>query len=116
MGYVLSGETRQQKIFMLVGPPRSGKGTIGRVLTGLLGAHNVAAPTLAGITQNFGLQGLIGKPLALISDARLSNKADGTVAVERLLSVSGEDAITVDRRVQGSVDGAPAVALPRAHQ
>ena len=98
MGYVLGGETSQQKIFLLVGPPRSGKGTIGRVLTGLLGAHNVAAPTLAGLTQNFGLQNLIGKPLALVSDARLSSKADGTIAVERLLSISGEDVLTVDRK------------------
>ena len=34
-------------MFLLVGPKRSGKGTIARVLTGLLGAHNTAAPTLA---------------------------------------------------------------------
>ena len=41
-GYVLSGDTAQQKMFLLVGPKRSGKGTIARVLTGLLGAHNTA--------------------------------------------------------------------------
>ena len=29
MGYLLTNDTRQQKIFMLVGPARSGKGTIG---------------------------------------------------------------------------------------
>jgi putative DNA primase/helicase len=98
MGYVLGGSTAQQKIFMLVGPRRSGKGTIGRVLTGLLGAHNVAAPTLASLTTNFGLQVLIGRPLGLISDARLGSRADGSVAVERLLSISGEDSITVDRK------------------
>jgi putative DNA primase/helicase len=98
MGYVLGGSTAQQKIFMLVGPRRSGKGTIGRVLTGLLGAHNVAAPTLASLTTNFGLQVLIGRPLGLISDARLGSRADGSIAVERLLSISGEDSITVDRK------------------
>ena len=98
MGYILGGSTALQKIFMLVGPLRSGKGTIGRVLTGLLGAHNVAAPTLAGLTTNFGLSPLIGKPLGLISDARLSTRADGTVAVERLLSISGEDSLTIDRK------------------
>ena len=54
-GYVLAGDTTQQKMFLLVGPKRSGKGTIGRVLTGLLGRHNVAAPTLAGLATNFGL-------------------------------------------------------------
>ncbi len=98
MGYVLAGGTSLQKITMIVGPKRSGKGTIGRVLTGLLGAHNVAAPTLAGLTTNFGLSPLIGKPLALISDARLGSRADGTIAVERLLSISGEDSITIDRK------------------
>ena len=55
MGYIIAGGTNQQKIVMLVGPRRSGKGTIGRVLTGLLGAHNVSAPTLSSLTTNFGL-------------------------------------------------------------
>jgi putative DNA primase/helicase len=98
MGYVLGGATSQQKLFMLVGPKRSGKGTIGRVLTGLFGAHNTGAPTLAGLTTNFGLSPLIGRPLALISDARLSSRNDGTIAVERLLSISGEDSLTIDRK------------------
>ena len=97
MGYILGGDTRQQKIFLFVGPKRGGKGTIGRVLTGLLGPHNVAAPTLAGLSTNFGLQPLIGKPLALISDARLSGR-DSKVVVERFLSVSGEDCLTIDRK------------------
>ena len=98
IGYLLTADTRQQKAFMVVGPKRGGKGTIGRVITGLLGAHNVAAPTLASLATNFGLSPLIGKPLALISDARLSTRADSKVVVERLLSISGEDALTVDRK------------------
>jgi len=98
MGYVLSGETNQQKMFMIVGPIRSGKGTIGRVLTGLMGAHNTAAPTLSSLTTNFGLSPLIGKPLAVVSDARLGGRADGLIAVERLLSISGEDSLTCDRK------------------
>jgi putative DNA primase/helicase len=97
-GYILGWDTRLQKIFLLVGPRRGGKGTIGRVLTGLLGPHNVAAPTMAGLGQNFGLQPLISKPLALISDARLSGRADRQVVVERLLSISGEDSLTIDRK------------------
>lgn len=96
--YILVGGTEQQKLFLLVGPKRSGKGTIGRVITGLLGPENVAGPTLASLTTNFGVSPLIGKPLAIISDARLSSRADSLVAVERLLSISGEDAITVDRK------------------
>ena len=95
---MLGGDTRQQKMFLFVGPKRNGKGTIGRVLTGLLGPHHVAAPTLASLSTNFGLQPLIGKPLTLASDARLSTKADSKIVVERLLSISGEDALTIDRK------------------
>ena len=98
MGYLLGGGTRLQKIFLFVGPKRAGKGTIGRVLTGLLGAHSVAGPTLASLSTHFGLSALIGKPLGLISDVRLSKRSDSNVVVERLLSVSGEDGLTIDRK------------------
>lgn len=97
-GYLLSPDTSQQKIGLIVGPKRSGKGTIARVLTALLGQGSVASPTLASLAMNFGLAPLIGKSLAIIGDARLSGKADQAAIAERLLSISGEDAITVDRK------------------
>jgi putative DNA primase/helicase len=96
-GYVLSGRTDQQKILLVVGPTRSGKGTIARVLGMLVGKGNVAGPTLAGLATNFGLSPLLGKPLAVISDARLAGR-DGHQVVERLLTISGEDTIDVDRK------------------
>jgi putative DNA primase/helicase len=105
MGYVIAGGTSQQKIFALIGPKRGGKGTIGRVLSGLLGDHNVAAPTLASLATQFGMWPLIEKPLALVSDARISARVDSSIAVERLLTVSGEDAITVDRKYKEPVTG-----------
>lgn len=98
LGSLAAMETKYQKIFMAVGPKRSGKGTIGRIARELLGAENTAGPTLSGLTSNFGLQALIDRPLAVISDARLSGRADQAVIVERLLSVSGEDVLTVDRK------------------
>ncbi|MEV6793919.1 phage/plasmid primase, P4 family [Streptomyces sp. NPDC051320] len=96
-GYVLSGRTDQQKILLIKGPSRSGKGTIARVLKELVGRENLAGPTLAGLGSNFGLSTLLGKPLAVISDARLSGK-DGGQVVERLLTISGEDTIDIDRK------------------
>jgi len=97
MGYVLSGRTDLQKILLLIGPTRAGKGVIARVCKALIGAGNCAGPTLASLATNFGLQPLIGKPLAIVSDARL---AGGNVhqVVERLLSISGEDMLTIDRK------------------
>jgi putative DNA primase/helicase len=96
-GYLVCGETRQQKMFLIVGPKRSGKGTIARVVNAILGKHNVASPTLASLGTNFGLSPLIGRPVAIISDARLK-ASDTSVVTERLLSISGEDTLTVDRK------------------
>ncbi len=97
-GYFLTHDTRQQKIFLVVGPKRSGKGTIARVLTALLGASNVCAPTLASLGTNFGLSSLFGKQAAIVADARLGGRADQQAIAERLLSISGEDGIDIDRK------------------
>ncbi len=102
MGYCLVADTSQQKMLLMVGPKRSGKGTIGRVLSRLVGAANVVGPTTSSLAGNFGLQPLIGKSLAIVSDARFSGENVGVV-VERLLCISGEDTLTVDRKFLGSL-------------
>ncbi|MGC6487494.1 MAG: phage/plasmid primase, P4 family [Planctomycetota bacterium] len=102
MGYLLTPDTSQQKILLMVGPRRSGKGTIARVLRELVGPDNVASPTTTGLSGVFGLQPLIGKSLAVVSDARFHGEGVATV-VERMLCISGEDAITIDRKYLGSV-------------
>jgi putative DNA primase/helicase len=108
-GYILSGSTKQHKIFQLIGPPRSGKGTIGRVLAGLMGRGNVVGPTLNLLSSSagqFGLQPLIGKPLAIISDARVGGGSrEVQTIVERLLSVSGEDLQTIPRKYKPAWTG-----------
>jgi putative DNA primase/helicase len=83
---------------MLVGPKRSGKGTIARVIRGLIGPPNIAGPTLSSLGMNFGLWPLLGKTVAMIQDARLSGRTDAAAVTERLLSISGEDALTIDRK------------------
>lgn len=98
LGYVLSGRTDLHKILLMLGPKRSGKGTIARILEKLVGAGNHTNPTFSSLASQFGLAALIGKPLATIADARLSVKADASVVVERLLSISGGDGQTIDRK------------------
>jgi putative DNA primase/helicase len=41
---------------------------------------------------------LIGKPLAVIGDARFGDMKDSSVVAERLLSISGNDSLTIDRK------------------
>ncbi|RWO21745.1 phage/plasmid primase, P4 family [Mesorhizobium sp.] len=104
-GYLLSPDTSQQKIPLIVGPKRSGKGTLARVLTGVLGQASVAAPTLSGLSTNFGVEPLIGKSVAIIGDARLGGRADQAVIAERLLQISGEDSLTIDRKHKSAWTG-----------
>ena len=101
---LLTGDTRHQKAFLLVGPKRSGKGTIARILTKLLGQANVCGPTLSGLGTNFGLTPLIGKRLAIISDARIGGKTDQNAIVERILAITGEDMLTIDRKHRRGLD------------
>jgi P4 family phage/plasmid primase-like protien len=102
-GLLLTNNTSQQKALFLLGPRRSGKGTICRVLRELVGPWNAAGSTLSSLTTNFGLQPLIGKTVVFISDARLSDRADAAIVTERILSISGEDALTIDRKNKSAV-------------
>jgi len=102
-GYLLTPDTSHQKILLAVGPQRSGKGTIARVARALVGSANVAAPTLTSLGSRFALGPLIGKSLAIIPDARLSHRVDIALVTERLLSTSGEDLQTVERKNQDPV-------------
>jgi putative DNA primase/helicase len=96
-GYVLSGRTDLQKMLLMYGPTRGGRGVTGRLLAGLLGKENVAGLRLDDLGENFGMAHLIGKPLAIVGDERFGGKGM-TKVVSGLLSITGEDRIAVDRK------------------
>nr|WP_232240129.1 phage/plasmid primase, P4 family [Corynebacterium ulcerans] len=96
-GYVISGDMRQQKLLMLIGSGRNGKGVITRVLQQLMGLSNVVGTNLQNLGSDFGLADLIDKPLAVIGDARLSPKGTETV-VQALLSITGQDPLSINRK------------------
>ena len=64
---------------LVVGPRHSGKGTIARVLAKLIGTSNVCGPTTSRLAGPFGLQPLIGKSLAVVSDVRFHGENTATV-------------------------------------
>ena len=102
LGLLLTADTSFQKALLVVGPPRSGKGVILRVIARLVGDTNIASPSLASLGMQFGLQPLIGKTVALVSDARLGGRADIAAIAENVLRLTGEDSISVDRKFQTS--------------
>lgn len=103
-GYILSGDTRQQKFLNIIGPRRSGKGTINRVLTDLLGQDNVVSPQMEELCDTFGLQPWLGKQLASFTDARVTAKSSAGV-VSQLLRIVGADTVTVNRKNKESWSG-----------
>jgi putative DNA primase/helicase len=97
-GLWLGDETKYQKACGLIGPPRSGKGTIGRVLKGLLGNTGYVAIGLQTLGEDFGMANLIGKKLALVPDVKLDRRANITRVMERLLTTIGEDDQSINRK------------------
>ncbi|WP_080793152.1 DNA primase family protein [Corynebacterium pacaense] len=97
-GYLISGRTDMHKALLIVGPRRGGKGTISRTLRSLMGADNCVSPSLGTLGSDFGLADLIGKPLAVVEDARADDDRRNNTTVERLLNIIGEDAVSVNRK------------------
>ncbi len=104
-GYLLLPDTRQHKLLIMIGPPRSGKGTIARASKGVIGERSLASPTLSSLAGPFGLWPLHGKTVALIPEARLGRNTDAIAVVERLLSISGEDPQDIHRKNLPTITG-----------
>jgi P4 family phage/plasmid primase-like protien len=100
-GYVLSGRTDLQKMLLTVGPTRSGKGTVVKILVELIGQNSVVPVTDTMLSNDFGLAPLIDKTLAVFSDTRVTIK--GKKLVETLLSITGEDMVPVNRKYREAV-------------
>jgi putative DNA primase/helicase len=102
-GYLLTCDTSLQKAFMFYGRRRCGKGTVARLLAKLLGEYQVGSQKLDDFAKSFGVQSLIGKTLAIMTDARLTNSH--MAAVEALLTITGEDKQKVNVKYKGDWEG-----------
>ncbi|MGH3499738.1 MAG: phage/plasmid primase, P4 family [Nocardioidaceae bacterium] len=109
MGYLLSGRTDLNKAMLLIGPPRSGKGTIQDVCHALLGDGAVGM-SVGSLASEFGLEPAIGKSLATIGDARFTAKTDKEL-YSRILSITGGDEIAVNQKHKAHVSLKPTFRL-----
>jgi len=97
-GYLLTQDNSYQKILFLKGVPRSGKGTITRILTSLVGKESCVATKLTLLSRPFEFDRWIGKSVATITDARFQENAHASEIVETILNITGGDSIPVDRK------------------
>jgi putative DNA primase/helicase len=89
-----------QKILLIAGPTRSGKGTMQRLLKSLMGKHAFSDCRFGDLRGHFDLAKLVGKQIMAIADARTSSRLgnDSDPAIEVMLNISGRDAITIRRK------------------
>src|SRR5438270_4118186 len=90
-GYLLTADTHQQKALLMIGPPRSGKGTVIRILQRMLGPGACVSVYLSALADRFGLEPLVGKTAAFCPDAHLGRNADSVGVLEKLKGIIGED-------------------------
>jgi putative DNA primase/helicase len=89
MGYLLLGGMEMQKIFVLLGKARAGKGTVMRLVEHMLGGA-FAAQGLDELADRFGKEPLIGKKVVHITEA-VNAGPEGRKVVSIMKSISGED-------------------------
>lgn len=113
-GYFLVGNPGWlQKMFWLIGPKRSGKGTILNVARALMG-NSATATSLTMLSKDFGRENLIGKRLAIIDDARDPDPRLAHSVVEFLLTLSSGGFTTISRKHRRNWDGALSTSLVAA--
>lgn len=103
MGLTVAGDTTLQKMLLMIGPPRSGKGTIVGVMEKLVGLGNYCALTIGQLSDKFGLADIPGKKLIEMNEAYFDGKSSNKKAVERLLSLIGRDMVVSERKYKNPI-------------
>ncbi len=96
IGYLLTADNRLHKLFLMIGPPRSGKSTIKDIITALIGERNVASCSPSSMGDSFGLEPLLGKTVAIMADARTDGHS--STMLDRLVRITGGDSVEVNRK------------------
>lgn len=97
LGYLLVDDYRFQKILLMVGKSRSGKGTIANnIIPALVGRESFAATSLSSLAGDHGLASLMYAKVGVIGDAHHGQRDRIGRAKEILLNISGNDHVPVN--------------------
>jgi P4 family phage/plasmid primase-like protien len=99
-GYALTADTSIEVLLAMIGAKRGGKGTLTRLLQGLVGKHHHASVMLNDLAGDFGLAGLMDKRAIFIPDAHDADLSRRSAAIERIKSITGSDEVSVNRKNQ----------------
>ena len=97
-GYNMVADMSMEKMLLMIGQSGSGKGTALAAFTALIGKHQIASTKMRSISEQFGVEPLMGKLSAIMADLRMPRSADSMQALETILQIVGGDAIDIPRK------------------
>lgn len=104
IGYLMVNDYRHHKIMLLLGPTRSGKGTVGRVVKKLIGEENFTGGSLSSFARDSYLDSLRTKSAVFMGDAaKRVGRGIVDLVIERVKSISGGDDVDFHRMYNGSL-------------
>ena len=95
-GYVLTPDNSYQKMLVLLGVSRSGKGTVVNVMESMLGSDAMTGYSLTSLADKFGLGGLVGKLVASVGEVNLQRHPQKYQIFERINNITGGDPVEVE--------------------
>lgn len=104
-GYLITGDSSQEKMYALFGEERSGKGTYMTVVETLLGREMSTALDFDAIakgkrsSQNFELSGLLGKRVATLTEPDSSTRLDAGL----MKTLTGNDTIQAAKKTKDAI-------------
>lgn len=110
-GYLVVNDNRYQVFFNLIGQPRSGKGTIGRILHKLVGEANTSHVDPETGVGGFGMQDLVGKQLLLFSDLIVSKDTKFGQLASFIQRLTGQDAMNIQQKFKDDWKGTPTARI-----
>jgi len=107
-GYCLIAGIKAEKAFMFFGSGSNGKSLIANILIALVGMNNVSTIPLKQFSEQFGLEGLIGKALNIATENEVSHMKMNTESLKAIIS---GDPINIQRKYKTSVRYTPTCKL-----
>lgn len=89
LGYWLTTETKCEKAVYYYGRGANGKSVLANLVSILVGSENVSSVPLAQFSNNFGLEGIIGKTLNIAAENEMQGSRLNTEAFKSIVSGDG---------------------------
>lgn len=103
IGLSMVGDTRCEKVALLVGQPGAGKGSTMAPWLRILGSTGVVSLSFDAVVERFGMESILGKRLAYFPDAQRGRWTDGGVVAETLKKLRGGDPVRVERKHRSAI-------------